>query len=70
MMGKTCGIISGLLVLIAGLALLLFGLNVWGVGAANLVAGVMLALFGLSFMMHKMNACPMCTVPEMKAKGK
>jgi len=72
-MDTTCAVISGLLVLIAGVALLLFGLGTWNAMTAHVVAGVALAVFGISFIVHGMgNICPLCKGPEteMKAKGK
>ncbi len=62
-MGKTCGIITGLLVLVAGLVMLLAGLNVAPFAGSTLtllVAGVALALVGISVMVHAVKACPLC----------
>jgi len=52
--------IGGLLVLVAGAALLLSGLGALTMVLAHEVAGVTLALYGLSGLAHAANMCPNC----------
>ncbi|MBS3070575.1 hypothetical protein J4220_03655 [Candidatus Micrarchaeota archaeon] len=59
-MHKTCKMLSGLLVLLAGLTLLAFGYNLLAVMAAHQIAGILLALYGIAKLAHAIGACPMC----------
>jgi len=68
-MDKTCGIVTGLMVLIAGACLLAFGLGMLSATLANEVAGVLIVLTGISVVVHALCMCPMCKCPEEK-KGK
>jgi predicted cobalt transporter CbtA len=59
-MDKTCGVITGLLVLVAGVLFLLSGIGQLAGATASLASGVLLALVGLSVIVHSMRMCPMC----------
>ncbi len=62
-MCKTCGVITGLLVLVAGVVMLLAGLGVAPLAGSALtwdVAGAALALVGISLIVHALKMCPMC----------
>ena len=62
-MCKTCGAITGLLVLVAGAVMLLAGLGVAPLAGSALaweVAGAALVLVGLSVIVHSLKMCPMC----------
>jgi hypothetical protein len=59
-MCKTCGVVSGVLVIVAGAALLGFGLgNLTGM-QAHIVAGGALGLYGVGLFVHAFGLCPMC----------
>jgi hypothetical protein len=60
MMGKTCGAVMGLLILIAGLALLAFGLQYLDGATAHILSGVLFALFGIGKLTHVFKMCPGC----------
>ncbi len=70
MMGKFCGTVTGLFALVAGLAFLAQGLGYMSESMTNLVAGILLALFGLSFIIHKLDICPMEKMAMEKPMGK
>ncbi len=59
-MCKTCGVITGLLVLVSGVVMLLAGLGNLNAMTATVVGGAALALAGLSFVVHALKMCPMC----------
>ncbi len=62
-MCKTCGVITGLLVLVAGVVMLLAGLGVAPLAGSALsweISGAALALVGLSLIVHTLKMCPMC----------
>jgi len=60
MMGPTCGKISGLAVLLAGVALFAFANGNLGGQMAHYIAGALLALYGLAGIVHSANVCPAC----------
>ena len=59
-MGKVCGSICGLLVLVAGVVMFMFGNAMLDPRLAFTVAGAALALYGLGFLVHALGLCPMC----------
>jgi len=61
-MKGTCGILGGVLILIAGVALLLFGIksSLVDVSTAHIVAGAALGLFGIAKLAHMKGVCPAC----------
>lgn len=59
-MCKTCGSISGLLVLVAGACMLLSALGSLPGSTAGMVAGAALGLYGISLVVHSLGMCPMC----------
>ena len=56
----TCGIVMGVLVLVAGAALLMFALGSLEGMTAHMVAGGAFVLLGIGKIVHKMGMCPMC----------
>ena len=71
MMGSMCCKINGVVVLVAGLALLAPAVNVIDAGTGNIVAGVMLVIYGGSKLAHSMGmcgACASCKAPAPAAK--
>lgn len=71
-MGSGCCKVSGLLVLLAGLSFLAYGLGVLKDGLmVHLAAGLFLTLYAVGKMMHAMDMCPSCQVePEGKPLAK
>lgn len=59
-MSPLCGTVSGLLVLVAGAAMLLSALSTLNSATSMLIAGAALALYGLGAVVHTANMCPMC----------
>jgi len=58
---STCCGLSGLLVIVAGVALLLVGLGMAeDVTTSILVAGAALTLYGLGKLAHMLCLCPLC----------
>lgn len=66
-MGSTCKMVSGLLVAVAGLMLLLYGLgSMTDAMLVFKVAGACILLNGLAIVVHKMGLCPMCASKDGK----
>lgn len=65
-MCSTCKNVMGVLVLLAGLSLLGFGLGYLNGATAHLAAGGLLTLAGLGKLVHGMNMCPSCAGPSKK----
>ena len=57
-MGGTCGMLSGLVVLLSGASFAAGAMGMFNGG--TLVGGVLLALYGVSKMAHKMGWCSVC----------
>lgn len=60
MMGSKCGLMAGLAVLLAGVALFAFANGNLGGQMAHYVAGALLALYGLASIAHSAGVCPAC----------
>ena len=59
-MGKTCGLIAGILATVGGAALLLFGLGTLGASIAYQISGVAFTILGVSVIIHAAELCPTC----------
>ena len=55
-----CGIIGGLLVLVAGAALFMFGNAMLDPREAHMLGGGALALYGVGLLVHALRLCPLC----------
>ena len=55
-----CGIIGGVLVLVAGAAIFLYGNATLDPRESHMIAGVALSLFGVGLLVHALRLCPMC----------
>ena len=54
-----CGALNGVLLLVAGGAIVGVGMGV-DLFKGNMVAGLLLAIVGLSQIVHSLDVCPMC----------
>ncbi|MDD5339964.1 MAG: hypothetical protein PHV13_01805 [Candidatus ainarchaeum sp.] len=60
-MGRVCGSITGLLVLVSGLAFVASAQVAALINAQDvMIAGAALALAGLSLLIHALGLCPLC----------
>ena len=60
MMGKTCKMLTGLLVLIAGSSMAASGFGSMDVMLSHKISGILLALVGIAFLAHGCGMCKMC----------
>ena len=69
-MGDKCLNVAGVLVLLAGLSFLAFGLGSLDGGTAHLASGALLGLTGLGILVHGLGMCPGCkaAMPKMSKK--
>ena len=58
--GTMCGMVMGLLKLVAGASLLAAGMGMLAVPTALMVAGALMVLCAIGKLVHKMGMCPMC----------
>lgn len=61
--------ISGVLVLLAGLLLLLFGMGLMDASTSHIVGGAVLALYGIFILVHAANKCPLCKKGPLEKVG-
>ena len=59
-MKGNCGLVMGVLVLVAGVSFLLFGMKSLDGSTAHIIAGTALGLFGVSKIAHVKGVCPAC----------
>ncbi len=55
-----CQILNGALVLLSGVAFLLFGLKSIDASSAHVAAGFLITLHGISHIAHATDKCPVC----------